>query len=177
VLFTADFSTYRPGSFVPPPWSAATPTWSIVTDSGRNVLQGQGTYAVISAQPAGASAWSNYTVTATVKAATSNRGMVLARYQNKDFYYGCGLDPNGFLTMGYRYAGAWQALRTTPFDHSIGYYTVTFTVNGSNLTCQATNGSRSATLTATATYFSTGSVGAWSTTMAQYGSFQVVRIG
>jgi hypothetical protein len=172
VLFADDFSGDSLGSFVKG-WNAVTPTWSIVDDPGRT-LKGSGTYAVIST---GDPRWQNYTYTAQVKASNTSQGLILARYQSQSFYYWCGLDTNGTLTMGQRYQNVPTVIKSTTFNHSTGFYTVSFTVNGNNLTCKATNGSVPVTLTGTASYFSNGAIGAMTTSTAEYDNVTVVKIG
>jgi hypothetical protein len=115
---------------------------------------------------------------AQVKAANTSQAQVLARYQSENFYYWCGLDVNGTLTMGQRYQNVPTVLKTAPFDHGAGFYTVSFTVNGNTLTCKATNSSGTATLTGNAAgYYSNGAIGAMTTSTAEYHNFTVVRVG
>jgi hypothetical protein len=175
VLFADDFSGDSLGNFVPG-WRQDSPAWSILNDGGRT-LNGTGTYAVIEANPQSisppASTWSNYTVTAQVKASNSSRALVLARYQDKDFYYGCGLDMGGNLIVGRSYRGQWLTISSSPFDHSAGFYPISFTVNGNNLTCKA----GTVMVTGTANYFSNGTIGAMTTSTAEYHNFTVVKVG
>jgi hypothetical protein len=173
ILFADDFSGDSIGSFVKG-WTVAKPAWSIVNDGG-NALKGSGSYAVIAT---GSPSWTNYTVTAQVKAANTSQALVLARYQSENFYYWCGLDVNGTLTMGQRYQNVPTVLKTATFDHGAGFYTVSFTVNGNTLTCKATNSSGTATLTGNAAgYYSNGAIGAMTTSTAEYHNFTVVRVG
>jgi hypothetical protein len=182
VLFADDFSGDSYGSFVPN-WRKDSPAWSIVNDGGKT-LMGTGTYAVIAANPPvtpSGWSWTNYTVTADVKASNNSQGFVLARYQSQNFFYWCGLDLNGTLTMGQ--AGrmgqpGWTVLQSAALDHSSGFYTVTFTVNGHNLTCKASNGSNTVTLPpATATEYYNGTVGALTRSTSEYHNFTVVKAG
>jgi hypothetical protein len=69
-------------------------------------------------------------------------------------------------------------LKFATFDHSTGFYTVSFTVNGGSLTCKA----GAITLTyyiepGTPSYFSNGTVGAMTTSTAEYHNFTVVKVG
>jgi len=126
---------------------------------------------------AGSTGWINYTVSADVKANPVNgHARVIARRQNDQNFYACGIDHAGTLFLGKMYAGSWYTFSTTPFSFSsANFYHIDFSVKGDQLTCKATDptNSTTATVTYTANYFPSGSIGATGEYGGEFDNFVV----
>ncbi len=120
-------------------------------------------------------AWTNYTVSASVKPLQSSAAMVVARYVDSTHFYACGLN-GGVLWLGKLYGGTWYNFSTRPFSY-VGstWYTVSLTVSGDTLTCTVTDPATSATATTAATqnYFSNGRAGVVSIGSAEFDNLYV----
>jgi pectate lyase len=140
-------------------WSASGGSWSVATDGSR-VLRQSGTSSDARSR-AGASTWTDYTVTARVKPTAfsgSNRFVaVLARAQSNTSYYYLALRSNNTVELKKLVGGSSTTLATAALTVSAGsWYTVSLAVSGSSLTGTVNGGTR---LTATDTQFRTGGIG------------------
>ena len=155
-------------------WTTSGGTWSVATDGSR-VLRQSGTSSDARAR-AGSSSWTNYTVTARVKATAfngSNRFVaLLARTQSNTSYYYLALRSNNVVELKKLVGGSSTTLASAPFSLSLNtFYSLSLTVNGSSLSGRVNNGTP---LTATDTQFSQGGIGV--ATFFASGSFDDVLV-
>ena len=144
------------------------------------MLTGQ-TYSVsLTMQNSGSTTWSTYKVSAAVKNMnTSGYARVLARYRDNSNFYACGVVGNGTIYLGKMSSGTWSTFSTVPYAVSpTTFYRVAFTVNGSALTCTVTEtaSNRTATVSASATDFGSGAIGAAASGNAEFDNFSVVSV-
>jgi hypothetical protein len=129
---------------------------------------------------AGSTSWTDYKVSADVKADPGNgHARVIARYQSDQYFYACGIDHGGTLFLGKVYNGSWYTFATTPFGFTgQSWEHIDFSVKGDQLTCTATDPGTSATATVTATvgYFANGSVGATGESGGEFDNFVVTAL-
>jgi hypothetical protein len=129
---------------------------------------------------AGSTGWTNYKVSADVKAdPLTGHARVIARRQNDQNFYACGIDHAGTLFLGKEYGGTWYTFNTAPFTYTnLVWDHIDFTVNGDQLTCTATDTttSISATLTTTVSYFASGSIGATGENGGEFDNFVVTAV-
>lgn len=157
-LFAQTFESDAVGSTQPLGMTVLSGSWKVITDSTRD-LQDQTEGAVVSSTGA---TWQNYRVTASVKDPSNGHAYVVTRAQDAGHFYVCGLDGGGNLFLGKLYGGNWYTFSSTPFSHSMStWYTVTSTVSNTSLTCTVTDpvSARTATVTASESYFSQGPAG------------------
>ena len=103
---------------------------------------------------------------------------MIARHQSAGNFYACGLyhDGSGQLFLGRESTGNWGTLATAAYTYSGStWYHVDFSAQGSSLTCTVTEpgSGRTATLTASAGNFASGSVGATGEYASEYDNFVV----
>jgi len=153
-LFTDDFEDGNSTG-----WSTSGGTWSVGTD-GTRVLQQTGTSGDARAR-AGSASWTDYTVTARVKATafngTNRFTALLARAQSDTSYYYVALRSSNVVELKKLVSGSATTLASAAMTVSAGtWYTVSLTVSGSSLRGQVTGGP---TLTATDTQYAAGGIG------------------
>ncbi len=150
-LFSDDFNDGNANG-----WTVSGGSWSVAS----GVYGQTGTSSDARAR-SGQASWTNYTVTARIRANAfngSNRFVaLLARAQSNTSYYYVALRSNNTVELKKLVGGTSTTLATAPVTVSIGtWYTVSLTVNGSNLSSQVNGG---ATLTASDSQFASGQVG------------------
>ncbi|HEX6350084.1 MAG TPA: hypothetical protein VF160_11925 [Candidatus Dormibacteraeota bacterium] len=172
-LFSDNFESYAPGTTPGGSWSAGSGTWDVLSD-GTKVAQVTATGVMFVAGNS-SSTWANYKVSASVKAPTSGYSKLVARYQDANYFYVCGLDNGGTLFLGKLYGGTWYSFSTATYSYSpTSWYQVSFTVVGDNLTCTANDGSgHTQTVSATESYFSSGPAGLAGSAGAEFDNFTV----
>ena len=133
MLFSDNFEQDQLGG-KPAGWSLATGSFSIVSDGSKALYTDSGNWAIAAA---GSTTWTNYKVTASVKAAsTTGHSRVIARYRDTNNFYACGLDHGGYLYLGKYTSGTWTDLSVLPYSFNPSqWYSVSFSVYGSSLTC------------------------------------------
>jgi hypothetical protein len=131
---------------------------------------------IMNVNVAGSSNWANYRVTASVKPPASGYAKVVARYQDANHFYVCGLADGNTLFLGKVYGGTWYTFATGSYSYAAtNWYQVSLTVSGTSLTCTVsdpTNG-HTLTITATASYFSIGPAGLVGSAGAEFDNFTV----
>jgi hypothetical protein len=89
---------------------------------------------------AGNPSWTDVKITANVRADGNSAAKLMARVQDANNYYACGLDANNQAWLGKRFDGAWYTFDELPFDHSPNrYYSITYKLVGPNFTCSITD--------------------------------------
>lgn len=144
-------------------WTAASGSWSVITDGSTKVYSQSGTTVGGATAYAGDSAWQHYAVSAKVKADAFDSGNyagigVLARYQDSNNYYAfMYYKLTNSLKIVKIVGGAATDLITTPYTFNTGmWYDLKGVVNGSTLELWV-NGTKQ--LTATDTALTGGKVG------------------
>jgi hypothetical protein len=156
LLFTDNFENDTLGSTAPRSLYIGGGSWKITSDV-TNVLTGV-TQGPITTP---GSTWTDYTVAASVKP-SATWSKVIARYQDPNYFYVCGLENGSTLFLGKLYGGTFYAFNTQTYSYSsTAWYTISFTVKGNNLICTATDTATGRTVTASATesYFASGPAG------------------
>jgi len=175
-VFSDNFESYATGATPSANWSAGSGTWDVLSD-GSMVAQASST-GVMFVAANGSSTWANYKVSASVRAPAGGYAKLVARYQNYNYFYVCGIDSGGTLFLGKLYGGTWYSFATGTYTYSsTSWYQVSFTVVGNNLTCAVTDPSNTAhsqTVTATESYFSSGPAGLAGSAGAEFDNFTVV---
>jgi hypothetical protein len=142
-------------------WRTVSGSWLPVTD-GTRVAKGTSTGQTSAVMTVGSTSWADYVVSADLKASSKSEGKVLARYQDADNYYYCGLDANNTISMGKLYGGGVHEADRADFNHSANrFYNVAFTVKGGSLSCVVSDPVTSRTLTLRVdgwTYFTMGPI-------------------
>ncbi len=172
-LFSDNFEADTLGA-APAGWTAASGGWKVVLD-GTKVLSVDGSGLIETGSPA----WTNYRLSASVKAPASGYAKLIARYQNAQYFYVCGLENGSTLFLGKMYGGTWYGFNTAAYAYSATAWTsVSFTVSGNNLTCSATDPATGRTVSATAseTYFSSGPIGAIVSGGAEFDNVTVTAV-
>jgi hypothetical protein len=161
-----------------PPGLLGLGAYTVVVD-GSNVMRGPGSTSFPAAS-AGSTSWTDYKVSADVKVNPANgSGRVIARHQSAGNFYACGIDAGGQLYLGMENGGAWTAFSTAPYAFSgTTWYHIDFSVQANSLTCTVTEpgSGRTATVTATAAYFPSGSIGAVGNYYSEYDNFTVYSL-
>ena len=173
-LFSDNFESDAVGAAPGGGWSAGSGSWDVLSD-GSKVAQVSAD-GVMYVATNGSSTWTDYRVSASVKAPTSGYAKLVARYQDSSYFYVCGLDNGGTLFLGKLYGGTWYSFSTAGFAYSAtSWYQVSFTVVGDSLTCSATDpgNGHSQTVSATESYFSSGPAGLAGSPGAEFDNFTV----
>jgi pectate lyase len=147
---------------------------------GSNVLKGPAGNTGFPSAVAGSASWTDYTVSADVKVDPNNGyGRLIARHQSAGNFYACGLDAGQNLFLGKEVGGVWSTIGSNgySFDGSTWYH-LAFSVQGNSLTCAVTEpgSGHSRTLTASASDFPAGSIGATGEYSAEYDNFVVTSL-
>ncbi|GAA1631032.1 family 16 glycoside hydrolase [Catellatospora bangladeshensis] len=140
-------------------WTTSGGTWTVSAD-GTPVLRQSGTSSDARAR-AGATSWSNYTVSVRVKLTavngTNRFAAVLARAQSNTSYYYLALRTNNTVELKKLVGGSSTTLASAAVTVTTGtWYTLSLKVSGSGLEGRVNGGS---TVTATDSQFATGQVG------------------
>ena len=140
-------------------WTTSGGTWTVSAD-GTPVLRQSGTSSDARAR-AGATSWSNYTVSVRVKLTavngTNRFAAVLARAQSNTGYYYLALRTNNTVELKKLVGGSSTTLASAAVTVTTGtWYTLSLKVSGSGLEGRVNGGS---TVTATDSQFATGQVG------------------
>lgn len=147
---------------------------------GSKVLKGPAGSTGFPAAVAGSSTWTNYKVAADLKVdPTTGSGRIIARHQSAGNFYACGLDANQQLVMSKVVAGTWSTIAVNGYSFTGStWYHIDLSVQGTNLTCLVTEpgSGHSRQLTATATNFAAGSIGASGEYAAEYDNFVVTSL-
>ncbi|HEY8759878.1 MAG TPA: hypothetical protein VIP52_03095 [Candidatus Dormibacteraeota bacterium] len=145
---------------------------------GSNVLKGPSGAGFTSA--VAGSSWTDYKVEADLKVSpTTGSGQVIARHQSAGNYYACGLNASQQLVIGREVGGTWSALTTNGYSfNGTTWYHIAFSVQGSSLSCLVTEpgSGHSQQLTASATNFASGAIGASGEYGAEYDNFVVTSL-
>ena len=145
---------------------------------GGNVLKSSN--AAVPTASAGSTSWADYTVSADVKASPSaGRAQIVARHQSAGNFYACGLDGAQNLYLGKQVGGTWSTLGSNGYSYNATtWYHIDFSVQGNSLTCSVNEPGtgHSRILTATATNFPSGSIGATGDSGAEYDNFVVMSL-
>ncbi len=161
-LFTDSFASDQPGS-PPPDWTVVNPTWTVTTQGGSgHRLYGSNSGGAPALIETGSAGWTDYRVTASLQPSTAGYTYLVARYQNPQYFYVCGLQSGSALYLGKLYGGTYYSFSSTAFTYTASsYYTLSYSVRGQNLTCTVTDpaNGRTATLTANVSYFASGPAG------------------
>jgi hypothetical protein len=174
-LFADNFESYALGAPPSANWTVGSGTWDILND-GTKVAHNKAN-GVMFVNVAGASTWANYRVSASVKAPATGFAKVVARYQDADHFYACGLDNGNTLFLGKVYGGTWYTFATGNYAYAAtAWYQVSLTVSGDSLTCTVTDPDHTLTITATASYFSTGPAGLVGSAGAEFDNLTVTAI-
>jgi hypothetical protein len=155
-------------------WTQVSGGWQVAQD-GTRVLSVDGSGLV----ERGSTSWTNYKYTASVKAPTSGYAKLVARYQDSNYFYVCGLEGGSTLWLGKMYGGTWYNFGTANFAYSsTAWSTLSLTVSGNTLTCTASDPAtgRTATATASVSYFSNGPVGMIVSGGAEYDNVTVTAV-
>jgi hypothetical protein len=173
-LFSDNFENDTAGATPAGGWSTGNGTWDVLSD-GSKVAQVSADGVMFVAAD-GSSTWTNYKVSASVKAPATGYAKLVARYQNASYFYVCGLDNGGTLFLGKLYGGTWYSFSTATFAYSAtSWYQVSFSVVGNTLTCSATDpgNGHTQTVTASESYFSSGPAGLAGSAGAEFDNFTV----
>lgn len=150
------------------------------TLDGSKVLVGPAGSTGFPVAVAGSSAWTNYKVAADLKVnPTTGSGRIIARHQSAGNFYACGLDANQQVVLSKVVGGTWTTVAVNGYSfNSTTWYHIDFSVQGNNLTCLVTEpgSGHSRQLTATATNFAAGSIGASGEYAAEYDNFVVTSL-
>jgi hypothetical protein len=123
--------------------------------------------------------WTDYRVSATVKAPTTGYAQVAARYQDKKHMYVCGIENGNTLFLG-NMKGGGSALNTGAYAYSASsWYNLTLIVKGESVSCAVAeqgNPSKTLTLTTTASYFARGPAGLVGSAGAEFDNLYVVTV-
>jgi hypothetical protein len=160
-LFADTFESDAIGA-APAGWHVVAGTWTVQMDGSHVMSTTDQNWAIASA---GSTSWTDYQVTATVKAGpTTGHARLIARYRDPNSFYVCGLDHGGFLYLGRFENGTFTDLKVPAYAFDPArFYKVAFTVRGSSLTCTVSDPSGAlAPLTASSTdaAFAYGAAGA-----------------
>jgi hypothetical protein len=177
-----NFESYPIGAPPPAPWKVGGGTWDVLGDvttlpatkEAQTVVAGP-----IYTGLTGSSAWTDYRVTASVKAPATGFAKVVARYQDPGDMYVCGIENGSTLYLGKLYGGAWYSFQTTSYSYSATtWYTVSLTVMGESLTCTAyePGTGHTQTVTATAGYFASGPAGFYGSAGAEFDNLNVTTV-
>lgn len=133
----------------PAGWTLDSGTWTVTLD-GSHVLTNPATSAKGVAH-AGSATWTDYTVTASVKdGLNTGHARLIARYQNAGTFYFCGLNHELTLGIGVERSGSETTLATQSYTYDPNvFYTISFTVKGTSLTCSISAGGPGATISST----------------------------
>jgi len=127
--------------------------WSVVQDNGNYVYYSSST--IEGRTSAGSSAWTDYSVLASVKVENfngSNRAYVSGRYRDGNNYYAASLTGGNTLELRKKVSGSTSTIASKPYSFATGtWYTVKLEMAGTslkvyvngNLELQATDGSLS----------------------------------
>ncbi|MEP7105094.1 MAG: hypothetical protein ABI838_04530, partial [Chloroflexota bacterium] len=176
-LLVDNFESYPTAAPPPSPWLVASGSWDVLSDQTKvahTVTQG-----TLVTTVAGSASWTDYKVTARVKAPISGFGKVVARYQDPNYMYVCGIENGTTLFLGKYYGGAWYNLNSSGFNYSATtWYYVSLTVLGDQLTCTATESGtgRTQTVTTTASYFTAGPAGFFGSPGAEFDDLNVTTV-
>jgi hypothetical protein len=175
-LFVDNFESYPVGSVPPAPWTVGSGTWDILNDPTRvahTVAPG-----VIYTNVAGSANWTDYKVTAAVKAPTTGYAKVVARYQNPTYMYVCGIENGNTLFLGKYYGGTWYSLATADYAYNATtWYGITLTVMGTQLTCTVNDGlGHIQTVSTSASYFTAGPAGFIGSAGAEFDTIKVTTV-
>jgi hypothetical protein len=97
-LFADNFESYAVGAPPAVNWTVGGGSWDILGD-GSKVAQNTAN-GVMFVNVQGGSGWANYRVTASVKVASGGFAKLVARYQDANNFYACGLDNGNTLFLG-----------------------------------------------------------------------------
>jgi hypothetical protein len=151
-----------------------------VAMDGSKVLKGPGGSTGFPAAVAGSSSWTNYKVAADLKVnPTTGSGRIIARHQSAGNFYACGLDANQQLVLSKVVGGTWSTVAVNGYSfNATTWYHIDFSVQGNSLTCLVTQpgSGHSQQLSATATNFAAGSIGASGEYAAEYDNFVVTSL-
>jgi hypothetical protein len=182
-LYTDNFSSDLP-LLAPSGWTnepAVLPGlggYTVALD-GSNVLKGPGGSTGFPAAVTGSS-WTDYKVSADIKVSpTTGSARIVARHQSAGNFYACGLDANQQLVLSRVVGGTWSSLATNGYSfNGTTWYHLDFSVQGNSLTCLVTEpgSGHSRQLTASATDFAAGAIGASGEYGAEYDNFVVTSL-
>jgi hypothetical protein len=176
-LFADNFESYAVGAPLAGNWTFGSGTWDILNDGSKvahNTASG-----VTSVNAPGGSSWANYRVTASVKPPANGYAKVVARYQDANHFYACGLENGNTLFLGKVYGGTWYTFTTGSYTYAAtSWYQVSLTVSGNSLTCTVTDpqSNHTLTITATASYFSIGPAGLVGSAGAEFDNLTVTLV-
>ena len=176
-LFADNFEGYSVGAPLAGNWTYGSGTWDVLNDGSR--VAHSTASGVTSVDAPGASGWTNYRVTASVKAPTGGYAKVVARYQDANHFYACGLDNGNELFLGKVYGGTWYTFATGTYTYAAtNWYRVSLTVSGTSLTCTVSDpqSDHTLTITASASYFSTGPAGLVGSAGAEFDNLTVTQV-
>jgi pectate lyase len=184
-LFSDTFEADLPLLFAPSGWSNEPPGllglggYTVTTDGTHVMIGPQGSTGYPTAV-AGSTSWTDYTVSADVKVnPTNGHARIVARHQSQGNFYACGLDGNQTLFMGKETGGTWSSLGSNGYSfNGTTWYHIAFAVQGTSLSCTVTEPGtgHSQTVTASATSYATGSIGATGEYGSKYDNFVVTSL-
>lgn len=149
----------------------------VVAVDGGNVLKSSNSS--VPTASAGSTTWTNYTVSADVKVSQTGRARLVARHQSAGNFYACGLDSTQSLFLDAQVGGSTSTLASNGYSfNGTTWYHIDFSVQGNSLTCTVSEpgSGHSRTVTASATNFSSGSIGANGDAGAEYRNFVVTTL-
>ena len=173
-LFSDNFEGDAVGAGPGGGWSAGSGCWDVLSD-GSKVAQVSADGVMYVANN-GSSTWTDYRVSASVKAPTSGYAKLVACRRCRDRRHRSSSNPGSALFLGKLYGGTWYSFSTAGFAYSAtSWYQVSFTVVGDSLTCSATDpgNGHSQTVSATESYFSSGPAGLAGSAGAEFDNFTV----
>jgi hypothetical protein len=136
-LFSDDFADDPVGSNPPKGWMVADGRWDgVVSDGGHMVRHARG--ASYGHLVTGSPAWTNYTVSADVRATSLPSGFaaVVARYQGPSDYYACGIYGVNTLRLWVMRGGNMTELgRRAIAADTARFHGVRLTVTGAAMSC------------------------------------------
>jgi len=176
-LFADNFESYAVGAPPPANWTVGGGTWDVLYDGSKVAHTTANGVMFVNVQ--GGSGWADYRVTASVKVPAGGFAKVVARYQDANNFYACGLDNGSTLFLGKVYGGTWYTFATGSYTYAASsWYQVSLTVSGTSLTCTVTDpqSNHTLTITATASYFSIGPAGLVGSAGAEFDNLTVSLI-
>lgn len=165
MLFSDDFQRATPGA-APSGWTVESGHWTVQQDGSAsgglpNLVLAQGDPSTASnyTVSTGSSAWTDYTVQASVKPGANDLNQttdLMARYSDASNHYSFLLKNSGQWYLGVRAGGNWTTFAQGNFPYSSRFYTLALSVNGTSI-----SGSINGKVVATATdsSISSGKVG------------------
>ena len=147
-LFADNFETDTLGA-PPRGWTVVNGAyWTVQPDGGAVLQQGDPDTSQLYTIKAGSSAWTDYTVQASVKPGANDLSQtsdIMARYTDDNNHYSLLLKNDSEWYLGMRSGGTWTTFAQGSFPYANQFYTLALTVNGSTISA-AINGSTVATV-------------------------------